>query len=305
MALQGAEKAGVVLQGLKKNKIIGGFNSPAFVLPSIALQRTRQSALPDAEQARLRLIESIKNMPIKAERLEGFLADMQAARTRHPLVRADMNGTSLALLVDSMLIKRDKDYLLLMTLRSTDEGFIDLVKVRAALNSNGLSNITVIDLLEESTNLFDSYRHEALLLSGLGCLIILGLLLVSLRSLPRALRVVMPLGCAVLCVTAALLISGTQLTILHLVGLLLVVAVGSNYALFFDSGAQTGSEANRRQMQISLVVANLTTVTSFGLLGFSKVPVLSAIGTTVGSGAFLALVFAAILTRRLSDAHPH
>ena len=158
---------------------------------------------------------------------------------------------------------------------------------------------------QTSTNLFDSYRHEALLLSGLGCLIIFGLLFASLRSLSRTLRVVAPLACAVLCVTAILLLNGIQLTILHLVGLLLVVAVGSNYALFFDRGAQTGSEADRRQTQISLVVANLTTVGSFGLLGLSKVPVLSALGSTVGLGAFLALIFAAILTRERSDAHSH
>ena len=286
MALRGAEQAGVVLQQLAQNKVVGGYNSPALVLPSTALQLSRQAALPDTEQARLRLNKALKDLPLKAERLEGFLTDMQTARARMPLVRADMNGTSLALLVDSMLVKRDKDYLVLLPLRATGEGpagdTIDLAKVNAALSSNGLSNIIVIDLLEESTNLFDSYRHEALLLSGFGCLIIFGLLLASLRSLSRTLSVMAPLACAVLCVTAALLLSGNQLTILHLVGLLLVVAVGSNYALFFDSGAQTGSAADRRQTQISLVVANLTTVGSFGLLGFSKVPVLSAIGSTVG-----------------------
>ena len=308
MALQGAEKAGIVLQDLTRNKVIGGYNSPALVLPSMALQRSRQFALPDAEQARLRLNESLKGLPIQARHLEGFLVDMQATRTRPPLVRADMNGTSIALLVDSALIKRDKDVLLLMTLRSTGADALDLVdldRVRAALNAKGLSNVIVIDLLEESTNLFDSYRHEALLLSGLGCCIIVGLLFASLKSWSRTLRVVAPLGCAVLCVTAFLLLSGTQLTILHLVGLLLVVAVGSNYALFFDSGAQIGSAANRHQMQISLVVANLTSVISFGLLGFSKVPVLSAIGSTVGPGALLALVFAAILTRERCAAQTH
>ena len=309
MALRGAEQAGVVLQQLAQNKVIGGYNSPALVLPSTALQLSRQAALPDTEQARLRLNKALKDLPLKAERLEGFLTDMQTARARMPLVRADMNGTSLALLVDSMLVKRDKDYLVLLPLRATGEGpagdTIDLAKVNAALSSNGLSNIIVIDLLEESTNLFDSYRHEALLLSGFGCLIIFGLLLASLRSLSRTLSVMAPLACAVLCVTAALLLSGIQLTILHLVGLLLVVAVGSNYALFFDSGAQTGSAADRRQTQISLVVANLTTVGSFGLLGFSKVPVLSAIGSTVGTGAFLALIFAAILTRKRAGAHTH
>jgi len=187
----------------------------------------------------------------------------------------------------------------LMPLRSSGVGrggdLIDVAQVAAALNAKGLSKVTVIDILEETTAVFDSYLHEALLLSGMGCLAIVALLLLAFRSVPRMLRVVTPLACAVLCVTAALLAAGVQLTILHLVGLLLVVAVGTNYALFFDVGAQPSKEADRCQTLTSLMVANLTTVGSFGLLGFSKVPVLSAIGTTVGPGALLALVFSAIL----------
>jgi len=308
-ALRGAERAGAVLQELVKEKILGGFNSPALVLPSSALQRARQAALPDEQQARARLGEALAGLPLKPDRLAGFLTDMQAARARQPLVRADLAGTSAALLVDSLLVRRDKDYLVLMPLRATagspSGDLIDLAKVSAALDAKGLAQVTVIDLLEETTAIFDSYLHEALILSGLGCLAIVGLLLLALRSVSRTLRVATPLACAVLCVTAVLLASGTQLTILHLVGLLLVVAVGSNYALFFDSAAQPASAADRRQTQISLVVANLTTVGSFGLLGLSKVPVLSAIGTTVGPGAFLALVFAAILARVRSDAGSH
>ena len=305
--LQDAERTGAVLQALVQDKTIGGFTSPALVLPSTALQRSRQAALPDAKQARLRLEQALSGLPLKAERLQGFLSDLEAARARLPLVRADLAGTSAALLVDSLLIKREKDCLVLIPFRASGKGpagdVIDLRKINAALQAQGLAKVTVIDLLEETTSLFDNYLREALLLSGLGCLAILVLLFVSLRPVARTLRVAAPLGCAVLCVTAVLLASGTLLTILHLVGLLLVVAVGSNYALFFDSGAQTGSEANRRQTQVSLVVANLTTVSSFGLLTLSKVPVLSAIGATVGPGAFLALVFSAILARARTDAH--
>jgi predicted exporter len=129
---------------------------------------------------------------------------------------------------------------------------------------------------------------------AVGCVVIGGLLLASLRSPLRTLRVAAPLACSVACVTATLLLCGVQLTILHLVGLLLAVAIGSNYALFFDMDRAV---EDRGQVQVSLVVANLTAVSSFGLLGFSRVPVLSAIGTTVGLGTFLALVFSAMLTR--------
>jgi predicted exporter len=46
-----------------------------------------------------------------------------------------------------------------------------------------------------------------------------------------------------------------------------------------------------------LLIANLCTVIGFGLLSFSGVPVLEALGTTVAPGAFLALLYAALLTR--------
>jgi predicted exporter len=79
------------------------------------------------------------------------------------------------------------------------------------------------------------------------------------------------------------------------VGLLLVVAVGSNYSLFFDRQAPSGWD--RERTIVSLFFANATTLIGFGLLAFSGVPVLHDIGLTVGMGAFLALVFSAILAR--------
>ncbi|MEP7276669.1 MAG: MMPL family transporter, partial [Betaproteobacteria bacterium] len=81
---------------------------------------------------------------------------------------------------------------------------------------------------------------------------------------------------------------------LHLVGMLLIAAVGSNYALFFDRRADPDG-ADRVATLSSLVLASATTVIGFGVLAFSKVPVLQAIGATVGPGAVLALLFAAIL----------
>jgi predicted exporter len=92
-------------------------------------------------------------------------------------------------------------------------------------------------------------------------------------------------------VAAGHVIFGTRLSMLHLMGLLLVVAVGSNYALFLDRLA-LGAGATDTTLA-SLVLANATTVASFGVLATSSIPVLSALGTTVASGALLTLVFSA------------
>jgi predicted exporter len=305
-ALQLAERTGAVFRRLVEQGSLGGYNSPALVLPSLATQQARRTALPDARQARAALQAALPGLPLKAERLEGFLQDLEISRNAPPLVRADLQGSSGALLLDSLLIQRAGKFMALMPLRPVATGHeaqpIDLALLHAALQQAGLSQVVLIDLQEETSSLFQSYLHEAVLLSGLGCLAIVLLLLLTLGSLRRTVRVVLPLACAVLCVTALLLAQGIQLTILHLVGLLLVVAVGSNYALFFDGSDPAETDASRRQKQTSLVVANLTTVGSFGLLGFSSVPVLSAIGSTVGPGAFLALVFSAVLARARTHA---
>jgi predicted exporter len=298
-ALRGAEQSGEVLRRLVAAGELGGFNSPAYALPSTATQQRRQAALPPEQALRSALDQALVGMPIRADKLGGFITDVEAAKQRPPLARADLNGSSMAMLVDSLLIRRRHDILVLMPLRASGHGphpdTIDLGAVGTALAAPGLPGITVIDLVQETTDIFDRYLGDAVLMSGVGALAIVALLLVSLRSVRRTLLVTLPLVAAVTCVTAGLLLTHHRLTILHLVGLLLVVAVGSNYALFFDGGISDKSDDERLRMQTSVVLANLATVGSFGLLGLSTVPVLSAIGGTVSVGAFLALLFSAML----------
>jgi predicted exporter len=95
------------------------------------------------------------------------------------------------------------------------------------------------------------------------------------------------------------------MTILHLIGLLLIFAVGSNYALFFDRRAARADEDADSRVLASLLLANLTTVIGFGVLATSAVPVLSALGTTVAPGAFLALLFSAMLAPRAAPPLEH
>jgi predicted exporter len=148
---------------------------------------------------------------------------------------------------------------------------------------------------QETDALYGGYLREAVQLSLAGLCSIVLLLSLVLRSAVRVARVITPLALAVLVVSATLIASGTQLTILHLIGLLLIVAVGSNYALFFDRGAAERGNGQLPLMLASLLIANACTVIGFGVLAFSRVPVLSALGATVAPGALLALWFAALL----------
>lgn len=299
-ALAAAERVARHLQPLIEQGVIAGLDSPAAYLPSAATQTARLAALPAEAELRTRLREASRDLPVRPETFEPFLADVAAARSGRPLTRADLDGSAMAAGVDALLVPpspgEDRPWRALLPLHAPGSGpsafTIDADTVRAALAEADDDRALFIDLKAESDRLYTTYLNEAIALSLAGFAAILALLFASLRSLARLARVTLPLVAAVLAVSAGLVLSGQTLTLLHGVGLLLVIAVGSNYALFFDRADMAP------RTLASLLFANLTTVAGFGLLGFSHVPVLQAIGSTVGPGAILALVFAAVFARR-------
>ncbi|MDP3585900.1 MAG: MMPL family transporter [Thiobacillus sp.] len=297
-ALAASEQVGQQLQGLVEAGVIQGFESPATYLPSITTQQQRLASLPEAVELRRRFQAALAELPVRAERFEPFLADVAAARQRAPLTRADIEGSTLAQGVDALLTETNGHWTALLPLRALPDADqrIDADTVRAALAATGLVGVYFIDIKRESDRLYADYLQEALLLSLAGLVAIVGLLLFATRSPARVLRISLPLVMAVAVVVAGLVLAGQPLIILHLVGMLLIVAVGSNYALFFDRAAAEGHIAPRTLA--SMLLAVTTTVAGFGLLGLSSVPVLNAIGMTVGPGALLALLFSAILARR-------
>jgi predicted exporter len=296
--LRGAELAASALQPLLDAKIIGSFDSPANYLPSMAAQEARRDSLPNAAQLRDNLRRASAGLAVSYEHLQPFLEDVEA--TRHgPLLSArDLSGTSLNAGFESMILHQKERWNALLPLHAVQAGReIDLPRVAAALQGAHLGTARVLDLKRESDDLYADYLGEAIRLSLAGFAAVAVLLIVALRSVLRVALVLCPLILAVLVVAAALAVCGVQLTILHLVGMLLIVAVGSNYALFFDRQSHAGERGSQPVTLASLAIANAGTVIGFGLLSFSGVPVLVALGCSVAPGAFLALVFSALLAQ--------
>jgi predicted exporter len=202
-----------------------------------------------------------------------------------------------------MLARKSNGYTLLIPLSAPpdDDKGIDMTRLRQALDAVPLPSaekLHVIDLRDQAESLYAGYLDEAIRLASWGLAAVIAVIALALRDVRRVLRVLTPLAGSVLFVMAGLVLTGHMLSILHLIGLLLTVAVGSNYALFFD---QTDTDATPQQQHrtlVSLVLANIATVVGFGLLATSSVSVLSALGTTVGPGALLSLLLAAVLVPR-------
>jgi predicted exporter len=291
-ALQASEAVGASLRRASGNGFLEGYESPADYLPSRQAQRDRQAALPAPAVLRANLERALKDLPYRRQVFEPFLKDAATLKDMPLLERDSLEGTRLALRLDTLLTKRESGCVAVLPLR----GVTDAAGIARELAAPAGSRAVLLDLKGESDQLYRTYRGEALMYSLLGAAAIVVLLFASLRSPRRVFDVLAPLAAAVLVTTGVLAVSGYQLSIFHLVGLLLTVAVGSNYSLFFDREAPSG--ADRERTIVSLLFANVTTLIGFGLLAFSKVPVLHDIGLTVAIGSILALAFSAILSRR-------
>jgi predicted exporter len=293
--LRGAERAAGALQSMVDEKVIGGFESPAVYLPSMATQESRRSSLPSAAVLRANLNLAVEGLPLRSDRLQPFLEDLEATRHAALVTPRDLAATSLSAAFDALILHQKDQWNALLPLRSAIAGgAIDLGRVEAALRQSDVDEARVLDVKQESDALYENYLAEAIHFSLAGFLGLTALLLIALRSPLRVARVLAPLVLAVVTVAAGLRLAGVHLSILHLVGMLLIVAVGSNYALFFDRQANSEQIGDEALTLAALVIANCSTVIAFGLLSFSQVPVLVALGTTVAPGTFFALLFAAI-----------
>ena len=305
-ALRGAEASAARLAPLVEQGVLAHVDTPTRWLPSTATQHLRQAALPAPDELRVRLTTALAGLPLRTEKLQGFVDDVARARDGPLLTPESFAGTSLGFALQSLLVERatpaagEPAWLALLPLHAPTGQPLDIGRVRSALAAGAADAEMplLLDMKSATDTLYADYLHEAAWLAGASALAIALLLAASLRSATRLLRVIVPLAAAVLCVIGGLAVAGVQLSLLHLVGLLLVVAVGSNYALLFDRRGRAEPAADPtepRRMLVSVALAAATTAVTFGVLGLSSVPVLGMIGSTVAPGVVLALVFSAAL----------
>lgn len=294
--LQRAEAVGARLDRLIDTNVLAGYSSVARFLPSLATQQQRRAALPAPDALQQALATASVDSPLPAPRLQPFLAAVEQARQGPDDTPAQAAAGPLAPLVNALLLQGPDGRwtaLLPLTPADPDKG-VDAVRVRAALA--GLDGVEMIDIGVELKRVYQRYLGEAQAQALIGAAVVIGLIALSLRSPRRIVAVCQPLLLAVLLTMGGCAALGVPLGILHLIGLLLVVAVGSNYALFFDLLRDQPQPDD--DTLASLALANLTLVLSFALLAFSAIPALSAMGRVVAPGALLALLLSAAFAPR-------
>jgi predicted exporter len=151
----------------------------------------------------------------------------------------------------------------------------------------------LVDLKGDVEALIGDYRQRAAWAALAGLALIALLLGWQVGDRRAAARIALAL-LAALAITAALLVLlQGRLTLFHLVALLLVVGVGSNYALFFGTLTRDAAEAGATRVSVLLCAAS--TLAAFALLAASATPVLHMIGLTVALGAAVSFVTSLVL----------
>lgn len=288
-ALQRSERLALALDPLVKKGELAGYDFAARYLPSHKTQQARQAALPDRENLERNLSFALKGLPFKPGLFQPFLDATGKAKTQEPVDIRTFRGTALELKLNSLLFTHEGRWFAVVPLR----GVTDRQQFRELLTPWREHQVTYLDLKEESNLMVSAYRDETLRLLGWGVLSIGLVLLAGLRTPVTVLRVMLPIGSAIVVVAGMLHALGERFSLFHLASFLLVIGLGLDYALFFNR--KDGSRAERGRTVFGLLVCSTTTILVFGVLALSQIPVLRAIGMTTALGSLACLVFAAFL----------
>jgi predicted exporter len=294
LALRRTEALHPLLDTLMAQGMLAGYDSAARVLPSAAVQRARQARLPSAETLRAALATAVADTPFREDAFEPFLADVERARNATPLTPLDLAGTPLATRIGGLLIENESDAhdshavaLVSMT------GLRDPARVAAALV--GRDGVELLDLKTASESLVVAYRERVLAALVVAALLLAATVWLALRAPRRVVRVLLPMAITTLIILAMLRAFGVELTLFHLVALILAAGLGLDYALFFEHAGEDRDDQLRTLH--ALIVCSLMTLLVFFLLALSSIPVLRAIGVTVTIGVVSNFVLALLIAR--------
>ncbi len=250
---------------------------PSRYLPSEAVQRARQQKLPDRAALQQSLADAERGMPFQPGVFAPFVDDVQAARTLPLLTPSVFAGSPLGERLAAMLVHRGDRWLGLGTV----SGVHDVAALQALAQGRD-GGVRLLDLKDAAESMVVDYRARILHALLLASVLLVVAIALSLRSVRRAWHVLAPMTLATFLVLAVERVAGVEISLFHLVALILAAGLGLHYALFFER--DTGDADEQRRTLHATLVCVLSALLVFGMLGWSTIPVLRAIGLTVSLG---------------------
>lgn len=258
----------------------GGLDSYA-ALSQLAASQSRQDDVRHALSqlsANSRALASLSALGIPEQTLQAHLAELAATP-----------ATELSAALASPMGERWRSLWLgeadgVIGGMVTLQGLLDVSPLQAI--ADNVPGTTLVNRTGELNAMFSSTRIEAAELK-LASYLLAGMLLWFFLGRSAAWRILAVPLAATVCSLALLGYLGQPLTLFSLFGLLLVTAIGVDYAIFMYEQI-AGAAASL----VGIALGGITTLLSFGLLALSATPAVSSFGLTVAVGVLFSLLWA-------------
>ncbi|MBN2527367.1 MAG: MMPL family transporter [Deltaproteobacteria bacterium] len=287
MLAQKEESVLARLASLRDQKAIGNFFAAAQLVPSLRVQRQNLAFMKSFVQsnAASRIFEHMGWDRADVMRIR------QSIGAARPLQFEAIKNVKAARLFSQLRIG------------NVANAFVSVVLLKDIHQANHLQqairdipNVSYVDKVQTVTALLKSYRQFSTLLVVAAYGLILLFLIVRYGPKRGLLIILPPL------ITAIILLGGMSLlqlptNIFTFVALLIVLAIGIDYTLFFAESSHMAPTA------FAIVLSGITTALSFGLLALSQNPALKTFGGTVLAGICLAMLLSPLSRIGTEDEH--
>ncbi len=275
--LEASEHLEPAIDALVARHAVDAIELPSKYLPSVATQRVRQARLPDRTTLQASLSKALDGLPFRQDLFAPFVDDVETARSAPLLTPERYAQSPLGQRLAAMLMHRGDHWLGLGTV----SGVHDVAAIEAMATAQG-GGVRLLDMKGAAESLVAAYRVRILQALGVATLLLVLTITLSLRSVRRAWHVLAPMTLATFLVLAVERMAGIEISLFHLIALILAGGLGLHYALFFER--ETGDPAEQRRTLHATLVCVASALLVFGMLAWASIPVLRAIGLTVSLG---------------------
>ena len=174
------------------------------------------------------------------------------------------------------------------------QGIANDVGLQQLAAQHSLASVTYVDKAASVSNLFRDYRHWSSI--WLLCAVMIILAILSARYGARIGAIVLLPTVLALTVTLGLFgYLNIPLSFFHMMGFMLVLGVGVNYAIFMREGFMLQNKTHQAASLAGVLLSSGTTLLSYGMLIFSTMPVLSNFGLTMLLGVSMAALLSVMV----------
>jgi predicted exporter len=263
----------------------------SFLWPE-ARQRENLAALRSDAELPDRVRAAYQAAGFRAEAFAPFEQSL-AQEPPPPLRFEDLSASPLADLVRPLLADLGGE----IAVNTFLQGVKSTESVRRAIE--GLPDVYFFDQLQFLNDVYAEFRTTTVRQIFAGNLLVIGLLLLRYRRLRPALAAFFPSLLVTLILLGSFAWLGVETSLLHVVGLVMVLGMGVDYGVFVVDSASYPEEMG--VTMLSTFLGSFTTVMTFGVLALSQHPALRALGVTIGAGIVLSFLLAPLSLLLLPD----